>query len=136
MIKSQPWTFPFSTKWSFFFIFGLSLLVFSLLFLEIIIFPLPKKTFRAETDIWCITSCSISEIKKIAVGYKDGKVSLWDFDLGQEACFFQAHTDGVCSLAFSSNSKLLATGDVNNKVKIWNLETSQEQLTFTGKKLK
>jgi WD40 repeat protein len=44
----------------------------------------------------------------------------------------EGHTDGVCSVAFSPNGKLVATGSGDEKIKIWDLSTGKSLLTLEG----
>ncbi len=54
------------------------------------------------------------------------------FQLAEESELkpFSGHNDGVTSLAFSSDGKLLASGSTDNTIKIWNAETRQELATL------
>lgn len=61
----------------------------------------------------------------IAVGRNDGMVSLWDAKSFTKARFFRAFKEDVTTLAFSSDSKVLATGsrfEHQDRIKLWRLD--------------
>src|SRR5437660_4305831 len=52
-------------------------------------------------------------------------------DEPKERASFKAHNDTIHSLAFSSDSKLLASGDGDKVVKLWNAATGNEEAVLT-----
>jgi len=59
-------------------------------------------------------------------------VKLWDVMKGQEMLTLKGHTEGVKSVSFSPDGKLMATGSNDETVKVWDTTTGQEMLTLKG----
>ncbi len=63
-----------------------------------------------------------------------GTMGIWiyDADTGEELNLLIGHTDGVSSVAFTPDNKLLASGSKDNSIRVWDPHTGQHKLTFTG----
>ena len=61
--------------------------------------------------------------KWIALGMRDGGVSIWEVDSGRLLHFFRENTALVRALCFSHDGRLLASGSWNNRVVLYNLDT-------------
>ena len=59
---------------------------------------------------------------KIASGFLDGAVRVWDVKSGQVTSVFYGHTDTVLSVAFSHNGKFIASGSEDGTIRIWRVE--------------
>ncbi|MEH2438341.1 MAG: serine/threonine protein kinase, partial [Nostoc sp.] len=44
----------------------------------------------------------------------------------------QAHSDSICSIAFSPDGKILASGSYDKTIKLWNVGTAREIYTLKG----
>jgi len=64
--------------------------------------------------------------KRLATGGGEGAVKLWDVGAGQEFLILKGHSDGVRSVAFSTDGKRLATGSLDGTAKLWDAATEQE----------
>ena len=67
----------------------------------------------------------------LAIGSWDGTVKLWDVVSQQDIATLKVHTEGIISMAFSSDdATLLATGSRDGTVKLWDVETERDIATF------
>jgi len=55
-----------------------------------------------------------------------GQAVLWDVATGQRRAALLGHVDGVKSVAFSPNGKLIATAGYLDEIKLWQTETTTE----------
>jgi len=90
-----------------------------------------------------VTSVAFSpDSKYILSGNDDGEVKLWDVQTGKETRAFSGLSDGVHSVAFSSNGKYALAGTLspsffrNEKMKkwdmkLWDVQTGKEIYTYT-----
>ncbi|CAN5641350.1 hypothetical protein BH20ACI3_BH20ACI3_42160 [soil metagenome] len=73
--------------------------------------------------------------KKIYAGNGDGTISEWNAATGKEIRVWKAHGDGVFSLAFSPDYRLLASNGYGDySVKLWDAATWRETRTLANKK--
>ena len=63
---------------------------------------------------------------------RPGQAVLWDVATGQRRAALPGHADGVKSVAFSPNGKLLATAGYLDEIKLWRTETATEIGTATA----
>ena len=69
-----------------------------------------------------VSSISFSpNSKSLAGGYGNGRIILWNVDLGEISCKFNWENYLINSLAFSPNGKMLATTNAHKTITIWNL---------------
>ena len=59
-----------------------------------------------------------------------GNVELWYFDQGRQSQL--PHPEGVPTVTFSHDGKLVATGSYDNKVRVWRVATAELLNTFIG----
>ena len=64
--------------------------------------------------------------KWIALGMRDGAVSIWGVDSGRQLHFFRENESMVRALCFSHDGRLLASGSWDNRVVLWNLHTGDK----------
>jgi WD40 repeat protein len=92
-------------------------------------------------------SISISPNSKfLASGHEDGTIKIWNIETGEEISSIQAHSSWIQSLAFSSDSRILASGgdenawdDELNYIRIWKINTqgninTEESISLLGHK--
>ena len=68
----------------------------------------------------------------IAVGSTDGDILILDAITGSQMAVLRGHTEGVRSLAFSSDGTSLVSGSSDNTVKLWDMQTGGVVKTFHG----
>jgi len=66
----------------------------------------------------------------VTVGLGSGDIVILDAITGACRSVLRGHTDGVISLAFSSDGALLASGSNDNTVKLWDVQTGGVVKTF------
>jgi WD40 repeat protein len=59
--------------------------------------------------------------KSIALGMKDGQVTIWDFVTGHRLCFFHEHSAAINALCFSHDGILLASGGEDKRVVLYDM---------------
>ena len=65
-----------------------------------------------------------------ASGSDDNTIKLWDTIIYQEIITLKGHTEGVNSVCFSSDCRVLASGSDDKTIKIWNIVTYEEITTL------
>jgi WD40 repeat protein len=68
--------------------------------------------------------------KRLACGYRNGAVRVWDAATGRELLKLTGHTRDVWGVAFSPDGQRLASASIDQTVKLWNAATGQELSTF------
>src|SRR5262249_20322182 len=61
-----------------------------------------------------------------AVGYRDGKIRLWDLQTGRLQGRFEGHTREVKALAFQPGGQVLASGSRDGTLRLWAMSTGEE----------
>ena len=56
----------------------------------------------------------------------------WNISTGKKLLDLSGHTDGVCSITYSSNGRFIATGSDDTTVRLWDAETGAPLATLTG----
>jgi dipeptidyl aminopeptidase/acylaminoacyl peptidase len=69
---------------------------------------------------------------KLAAGYDDGIVRIWDLNTGQETATLVGHFSSIMSVSFSPDGSKLGTGSWDKTAKIWDLSTKKDITTFIG----
>ncbi|MFD0265659.1 PQQ-binding-like beta-propeller repeat protein [Streptomyces sp. NPDC127106] len=61
----------------------------------------------------------------LALGYRDGRATLWETADGRDGPALPGHADAVFALAFSPDGRLLATGSRDATVRLWDTATGR-----------
>jgi WD40 repeat protein len=64
--------------------------------------------------------------QRLAAGYLDGTVRLWDLGAGQETAVFRVGDFAIAVTAFSPDGSRLAATDSHGDLKVWDLSTGRE----------
>ena len=67
-----------------------------------------------------------------SLGLKENFVQTWNISTGKKVLDLSGHTDGVWSVAYSSNGRLIATGSYDSIVRLWDAGTGAPIATLTG----
>ena len=70
-----------------------------------------------------------------ASGSNDNTIKIWSIETGHQLFTFEGHTNGVTSLAASTDGKMLVSASYDNTLKVWNLDSKeliQVLLVMTG----
>ncbi len=62
----------------------------------------------------------------------DATIRLWDTNTWAKPRLLLGHANGVTSVAFSRDGRLLASGSADLKVKLWNVAAAREEKSMTG----
>jgi WD40 repeat protein/serine/threonine protein kinase/energy-coupling factor transporter ATP-binding protein EcfA2 len=86
-----------------------------------------QRTFEVcdECNAWSVAYAP--DGKYIAIGYRDGKITLWDATTGLIIHELLGHETnrGIEDLAFSPDSKYLVSASLDTTARLWNVETAE-----------
>jgi WD40 repeat protein len=68
----------------------------------------------------------------LAVGTREGGVTLWEVGTGRLRARLRGHVDEVFAVAFRPGGQTLASGSRDGIIKLWDVETGQERASFQG----
>ncbi len=88
--------------------------------------PLPVRT-KYKTLVFSPDSM------RLAAGYPDGSVWIWDASTGKTVLKFQSSTNSIWSLSFDPTSESLAVADGDGKIHIHNATNGKLVLTMLGR---
>jgi eukaryotic-like serine/threonine-protein kinase len=69
---------------------------------------------------------------RVAAGYADGTIKIWDLHTGKVVQTLPGHTNYVYSVAFSTNPQRLASASADRTIRIWDLATGTEVFKRAG----
>jgi serine/threonine protein kinase/Tol biopolymer transport system component len=67
---------------------------------------------------------------RIAAGYGDQTVQIWDPRTGTTLFTYRGHQASVTSLAWSADGRRIISGDVSNRILVWDVVTGSTIFTF------
>jgi WD40 repeat protein/tRNA A-37 threonylcarbamoyl transferase component Bud32 len=68
----------------------------------------------------------------IALGFGDGRVTVWKAEGGWAPINFHAHRRSVAATAFTPDGRILATGGEEGTARLWDLAANREIVTLKG----
>ncbi|MDQ7778362.1 MAG: protein kinase [Planctomycetota bacterium] len=98
--------------------------------------PWPRATLADARHYDCRATClAVSrggETDRIACGFADGTVRLWEETISRDPSVIPAHGGAVASLAFSVDGAMLASAGADKIVKVWDTRSKKEICAFQG----
>ena len=88
--------------------------------------------FHGHTDEVFAAACSPIDASLVVSGGKDDRGFLWRIGSAQDFQELTGHGDTVCTVAFSSDGKLVACGSMDGQINVWNTATRTLQGTLEG----
>ncbi|KQK14814.2 hypothetical protein BRADI_1g18750v3 [Brachypodium distachyon] len=85
-----------------------------------------------EEDEVFAAACSPIDASLVVSGGKDDKGFLWRIGSDVDVQELTGHEDTVCTVAFSSDGKLVACGSMDGQINVWNTATQTLQGTLEG----
>ena len=85
------------------------------------------RTFKSPNGVYVVTFNN-PQGDKLAVGYdnRSEKIRLWQvYSSSSESLPLRGHTDGVYTLSFSPDGKMLASGGFDSQILFWDPQTSK-----------
>jgi WD40 repeat protein len=87
--------------------------------------------FKKHTD-WVTAVAFSPNGQMLASADRNGGISLWDPDSGQELFTLSGHKSAVTSLSWRGDSKLLASSSEDGTVKIWETKEGRQIKSWTA----
>lgn len=69
---------------------------------------------------------------KLVTGCKDGKVRVWDVSSRKVVHEWEAHKDGVFTLAPTRDGKSLLTGGADSHIRVWDFVSGKQKAALPG----
>ena len=82
----------------------------------------------ANAPIWSVSFSPDGQM--LAVGSKDGKLSLWNLQ-GEKEREFPVSQSAILSVNFSPDGQMLAVGSEDGKLSLWNLQEGKKEKEFS-----
>ena len=97
---------------------------------------------------WVSSLCFSGDSRLLASGSKDGSIRIWNIEnlfahvnldriglkpnMNREKVHLGKHEEGVCSLSFSSDGRLLASGCEDGTIQLWEVSSNSPISTLAG----
>jgi WD40 repeat protein len=93
-----------------------------------------RARYRRDTGDEIIKSLALSpDGQRLAVGYRDGTLGLWQVHGAKRLATWGHHDEYVTSLSFSPDGTVLASGgNEDATIKLWDVNSTQELCSLTG----
>jgi WD40 repeat protein len=91
--------------------------------------PVESVAFSPDGRLLASGSCGRYESGR---GCVQGEIKLWDVATGSLVRTLSGHTNGVNSVAFSPDGRLLASGSSDQTIKLWDVASGREVRTLSG----
>ncbi|MDQ1266793.1 MAG: Choice-of-anchor protein [Bacteroidota bacterium] len=76
--------------------------------------------------------CWSPDGSRIAVGYADSKIFIWDYNSGNIIDSLLGHIDEVRNVSWSPDGSMIASASKDNTIKVWDASTGSLLKTLTG----
>lgn len=80
------------------------------------------RALKADENKAEVTSLALSPATtgaRLAVGYSDGRIRIWDYSKGECLVTFQGHKSSVSCLRYNATGSMLASGSNDTDVVVW-----------------
>ena len=96
-----------------------------------VFYPL-EDTDKASEDTATSRAIFDKESMRLALGYMDGSIRVWDIETARELLFLVAHVNVVRDMAFSPDGRMLLSASQDRMVKIWDAHTGDVLASLEG----
>nr|XP_016492993.1 PREDICTED: angio-associated migratory cell protein-like [Nicotiana tabacum] len=86
---------------------------------------------RGRGEVYTVT-CSPTDATLVATGGGDNRGFMWRIGQGDFAFELEGHENSVSSLAFSTDSRLLASGSFELNIRVWDITSGSSKGTLEG----
>ena len=85
----------------------------------------------------CVSLASfyfVASIKKFTRNekYKVISIRIWNLKSERQETILRGHSDGVCSMAITSDNIYLVSGSSDTTIRVWNLREKSQESVLTG----
>ena len=87
-----------------------------------------SRTVTLDCEPWCLSYLN----NTAAVGLGSGEIVLLNVVTGSCVAVLSGHSDGICSVAFSSDGEWLVSGSSDGTIKLWDIQTGGMVRTLSG----
>jgi WD40 repeat protein len=81
---------------------------------------------------WAYAVAFSPDGKKLAAGFGDNSVRIWEVDTGKVVHRLAGHSEGVRAVAFAGDGKTLASGGGDQTIRLWDVATGKQTKQLQG----